>query len=158
MRRILTAGIVGAALCLAAACGGSGTSDTAEQGGSDDGSGGAVATIGDVLGVSDGCEDAVNLIGVVGQIMAGQIAAEDARATIERFVDNVPSELTADATVFAEAYLAWVEVLAKFDNDVTAAYTDPEAQAVLEQLNDVETSGAYERINAYVTEECEFVG
>jgi hypothetical protein len=158
MRRKVLMAATGAMLSIAAACGGSGSPDSADEAGSDGGGGGVVSTVGDVPGVSEACEDAVNLIGAVGQIMAGQIAAEDARATIDQFVENVPSELEADAAVFAEAYLAWVDVLATYDNDITAAYADPEAQAALERLSAVETSGAFERINAYVSEECDYLG
>ena len=150
-----------AAAMLAAtlfACGGGSDSGAdSESGGNDDG-GGSAQTVGNIAGVSASCEATINLVAVTGQIVAGQIPADQARATIERFVKEAPSEIKADAEIFATTYLKWVEVLAKFGSDITKAYEDPEAAAVLDDLNNAEASGAFDRISEYVSKECDGLG
>lgn len=166
MRRMLiglvTVATFGAVL---AACGGDSGGDTADQVDSGDGQtdgtsdgGGVASTIGDVLGISEECESLVNLLSVTGQILGGQIPADAARETIDTFIAAVPSEIEADAKVFADAYMDWVTLLGKYNSDLTAAFTDPEAAAISERLNDAETSGAFERINEYAATECAWMG
>jgi len=153
-----------------AACGGSGDkgglTDSAQSGtesdaGADsaaDEGNGTPQTVGNVAGLSGACEATINLISVTGQILAGQIPAASARETLERFVKEAPSEIKADAEIFAGAYLEWVEVLARYNGDVAKAYEEPEVVAVLEKLQGADTSGAYDRIGKYVTEECDGLG
>lgn len=152
------------------ACGGSdsksGSADseqtgTESEGGSESNAeegNGTPQTVGNVAGLSGACESTINLISVTGQILAGQIPAASARETLERFVKEAPREIKADAEIFAGAYLEWVEVLARYDGDVAKAYEEPEVVAVLEKLQDADTSGAYDRIGKYVTEECDGLG
>lgn len=155
--------VVTAALLLAACGGGSDGSKSASddqttvaEAGSDDG--GSVQTVGNVPGVSGACESIINLIAATGQIVAGQVPADQARSTIDRFMKEAPESIKDDAAVFATTYLKWVEALAKYGNDLTEAYETPEVASVLEEINSAEVSGAYDRIGKYVEEECTGLG
>jgi hypothetical protein len=160
MRRIICLAALSVLSLAAIGCGGSSGGDSTGQVEFGDGGEGNPApnTVGDVAGVSEECEALINLISVSGQIMAGQIPAESARETIDRFVEAVPTEIKAEATVFTDAYLDWVALLAKHNDDLTLTFADPEAAAVSERLADAEMSGAFERITGYVTAECNWMG
>jgi hypothetical protein len=113
-----------------------------------------VTTIADIPGVSEGCEDVINLVGAAGQIMAGQVKSEDAKSTLEKFKNAVPDELSEYADTFVKAYGDWIQVLDEYSNDMTAVYADPEAMAKLEDLNSPEVEEAFNVIGDYVSDEC----
>lgn len=161
MRKAFVRGatLVAAAAILLTACGGGsdGSSGLGSNGNEDDG-GGVIQTVGNVPGVSGACESIINLIAATGQIVAGQVPADKARSTIDRFMKEAPDSIKADAEVFATTYLKWVEVLGKYGSDMAKAYEAPEVAAVLEEINSAEVSGAYDRIGEYVKKECDGLG
>lgn len=116
----------------------------------------SITTIADIPGVSEGCEDVVNLIGAAGQIMAGQVKSDDAQNVLEKFKNAVPEELSEYAETFAEAYGEWIQVLDEYSNDMTAVYSDPDAMATLEKLDSPEVEEAFNVIGDYVSDECGF--
>ena len=116
----------------------------------------SVTTVADIPGISEGCQDVINLVGAAGQIMSGQVKADDAQNTLEKFKIAVPDELAEYAQTFVEAYGEWIQVLDEYSNDMTAVYSDPEAMAKLENLNSPEVEEAFNVIGDYVSDECGF--
>ena len=148
-----------AALVLVSCGGGSDSNSSNSEDGSENTSidgDASLTTVADIPGVSEGCEDVVNLVGAAGQIMAGQVEADAAESTLERFKDAVPDVLANYAEVFVDAYSEWIQVLDEYSNDMTAVYSDPAAMAKLEKLNSPEVEEAFNVIGDYVSDECGF--
>ncbi|MCE2763798.1 MAG: hypothetical protein LW627_04720 [Ilumatobacteraceae bacterium] len=118
----------------------------------------SVVTMVDIPGVDDSCEKVVNMIGALGQVMAGQISTEDARAIVDDFVAAVPDEIRGDAEVLVAAFTGYIDVLAKYDGDVTTAMSDPEVMTALDKISAAETNASTDRISAYLTDKCGWAG
>lgn len=131
------------------ACGGG--SDSAEESTDED----TVITVADIPGIAAACENTLNMIGVTGQVLAGEVDPDAAAAVIDEFVASVPDDIRADATVMANAYTAYVEILAEYAGDMTAAISDPAVVTALDALDSPETTASIDRVNQFLVDECE---
>jgi hypothetical protein len=106
-----------------------------------------------IPGVSDDCRDLYQRFATaMGSIGTG--APDDLDEVFGALEDVVPEELKDDAKVLAEAFGKYSEVLAKYDNDLTKAMTDPEAMAALEELGTDEVNEASTVIGDYLDDTC----
>ena len=144
-----------------------GSSDGGDSSGDDNGndvSGGAaegdepdddmtIATIGDLPGVSDECEAIANFLGATGQIFAGLLPVDEARAIVDDFLASVDDSIRPAAAVLGDytvSLLQLVNDLGSFE----AVLTTPEGQAAINTINTPEYDEANQAISAYFGEKC----
>lgn len=165
-RTSLVCALVAGLLALAA-CGGSNdaSSDGASGGDATDEQAPAttapaeatVSTVGNVPGLSEGCEAILNFVGATGQILGGQIDTAEGRALLDDFLGSVSDEIRADASVLAEATKSLLDAIEQF-GDFAAAITDPAGQAALAALDTPEYTQAANNLGDYVAAECPIGG
>lgn len=154
MRRIPTL------LCLAAlttvmvvGCGGDDSTGDAGRSGGDSGGDTELTLPDSIPGLTDDCRDLYQRFATaMGSIGTG--ATEDLEEVFGALEEVVPDELKEQARVLADAMGKYSEVLAKYDNDLTKAMTDPEAMAALEELGTDEVNEASTVIGDYLDDTC----
>jgi hypothetical protein len=152
-RRGVAAVILMGAIALAG-CGGGDDGGDPSSSGSQQRDSVAVVTVPSVLGMDDACKNTLDLLSVSAQMISGQVAPDAARATIQRFLGNVPDEIKDDAAVVVEIYIALIDALEESGGNIATAFSDPEMMAVLERLESADLDRASERISQFISEKC----
>ena len=128
-----------------------GAAEATDGGGGEGGSG--ITLPDSIPGVSGDCRELYNkFIGAMGSVGTG--TPEDLGEVFGALEDAVPEELKDEAATLAEAFGKYSEVLAKYDNDLTKAMTDPEAMQALEAISTDEVNEASTVIGDYFDDTC----
>ena len=162
MKRLIIATLAVASLVGVAACGsdndskltdvGNATDDSAaDDNGNGDNGNGSVPVL---PGVPEQCQAIMQAIGGAGAAMAGQSDIEQAKAVFASLETVVPDDLKDDARIFAEAYGAYIELLAQFEGDASQAMTNPDVVAALSALSSPEVAAAAGNLSAYMDATC----
>jgi len=106
-----------------------------------------------IAGLSDDCAAYAQLF--TSAIAGGTSGFGDFDDAISELQSRVPEELRGDVDKFATFYNKLIEVSAKYKDNPTLAYSDPE---LLEFFSDPEYVQAGERLNTWLSTECQTAG
>ena len=95
----------------------------------------------------------VNAMANAGAAVSGQSDAAQLEATFTALEAAVPADLKDDAHTFAQAYIAFLQVMAEHEGDANAM-SDPAVLAALQAISTPEVQAAADNISAYMDATC----